>query len=174
MIVYCTRFTRVDNCLKICIIPVFRSIDMLVIYFCFILLKGVSFYVTYIHSFNFLLNLQQSRCKYVFFLISRYHSLFFVFTSKFSKWHNYLSKDILDFVLYNRKILRQFKKFFCSNFQTWIPFYCQDLLRMWLTLPRNFFRFSYLLLVIVSKELELAMSIASVRERTDFKRTIFF
>ena len=42
---------------------------------------------------------------------------------------------------------------------------------MWLTLPRNFFRFSYLLLVIVSKELELAMSIASVRERTDFKRS---
>ena len=54
MTVYCTRFTPVDNCLKILIITVIRNIDMEVICFCFILLCEVSLYVTYIHMYFYI------------------------------------------------------------------------------------------------------------------------
>ena len=68
----------------------------------------------------------------------------------FSKWHNYLSKDILDFVFHNlkrrvqHKTLWQFQKF-VFQFQTWISLYCQGLARTWLTLPHDFFTFGYLI-----------------------------
>ena len=54
--VYCTRFTYVDNCLKNSCIQKQRHVDiMLLLYF---YCMGF-FSVTYIHSFNFLLNLPE-------------------------------------------------------------------------------------------------------------------